>query len=109
MDAFVHLTFFAKHPMEFLARKDGRIERTTFVRVAPEVLKLPGVLITKDVSNKSGVIPIPVEEGLPQLDYAAMYTRIDWRVPENYERRKAVEKYEILIPDIVPIEFLSGF
>ena len=38
MDGYVHLCFFDEHPMEWLAKQDGRIERSVFLEISPEIL-----------------------------------------------------------------------
>ena len=108
MDAFVHLCFVPDHPMEYIARKEKRIEQSKFIRVSPEILRIDGVRLTTDVSNKSGIMPLPVDEGLALLDHKAMYTRLNFKDPEQLARRQAAEKYEILVPDRVTADLLIG-
>lgn len=109
MDAYAHLCFLRQHPMEWSARQDGRIERSRFLRIDPKVLTLPDVMITDQVANKSGVVPIPANDIIPNLDFKVMYTRTDWKDPEIKERRKKAKLYEVLIPKCVPAEFIRDF
>src|SRR5229473_2080016 len=51
MDKYVHLCFKGKHPMEYLARQEKRIEKTAFIFVSREVLQLAGVVYSPEVSN----------------------------------------------------------
>lgn len=106
MDAFVHLCFFDSHPMEYEAKKDGRIERTAWLKIDPSVLRIPGAKITFEVSNKSGVIPIDAVKALENLDHEVIYNRTDWTDVEIKERRKAAKKCEILVPDIVSLRYV---
>jgi hypothetical protein len=108
MDAYVHLCFLRQHPMEWSARQDGRIERSRFLRVEPEVLTLPGVMITDQVSNKSGVLPKPADDMIPGLDFKVMYTRTDWKDPAIQARRQRAKLYEILVPTTVPPDFIAN-
>lgn len=108
MDAFVHLCFFRSHPMEWRARQDGRIEETKFLKVSPAVLRLPGVLITDGVANKSGMKSAPVEEAIASLDLEVIYTKTDWTKPEIKERLKVAKVREVLVPDGVPIDFIEN-
>lgn len=108
MDCYVHLCFFSEHPMEWLAKKDGRIETSIFLRVSPNVLELPGVLITDGVSNKANVTPRPAEEMIQKLDLKVIYTRTDWKDPEIQERLKAARLCEILVPNHVPLELITN-
>jgi ssDNA thymidine ADP-ribosyltransferase, DarT len=106
MDAYVHLCFLRQHGMEWRARQDGRIAQSRFLRISPEVLRLPGVLITDEVSNKAGVIPKPADEMIPKLDYEVMYTRTDWKNPAIRARRDKAKLYEILVPSNVPTDYI---
>ena len=108
MDRYVHLCFLRQHPMEWSARQDGRIERSRFLRVNPEVLMLPDVMITDQVSNKSGVVPKPANDMIPTLDFKVMYTRTDWKDPAIQERRQRAKLYEILVPARVPPDLITN-
>ena len=50
--------------MEYIAKKEGRIADTKFLSINLEVLKIPGVLITDEVANKSGVVGLSPKEML---------------------------------------------
>jgi hypothetical protein len=109
MDEYAHLCFLRQHPMEWSARQDGRIERSRFLRIDPDVLTLPGVMITDQVSNKSGAVPKPANDMIPSLDFKVMYTRTDWKDPQIKERRQRAKLYEILVPTRVPPAFILDF
>jgi hypothetical protein len=108
MDRYVHLCFFSEHPMEWLAKNDGRIETSIFLRISPSVLLSPGVLITDGVSNKSSVTPKPAEEMIAKLDLHVIYTRTDWKDPAIQERLKAARLCELLVPDHVPVKMIAN-
>ena len=111
MDAYVHLCFRKNHPMEFLAKKDGRIQQTTFLKIDPAVLLLDA-LVCDGVSNKAGVVPGPPVEKFHELDWEVLYQRTDWTDPLVKERLKVVSKYEVIVPTRVPKELiknLNGF
>lgn len=54
LDQYVHLCFRPNHPMEYVARQDGRITDSVYLHIHPDVLHLEGVMFAADVSNKSG-------------------------------------------------------
>jgi hypothetical protein len=62
MDHYVHLCLRPNHPMEYLARQEGRIGDTIFLQIHPEVLFWEGVKFAPDVSNKAGVEVCSIEE-----------------------------------------------
>src|SRR6202050_5944028 len=39
LDRYVHLCFRNTHPMEYVARQDGRIADSVYLRIHPDVLK----------------------------------------------------------------------
>jgi hypothetical protein len=108
MDAYVHLCFLRQHPMEWSARQDGRIAQSRFLRIDPKVMKLPGVMITDQVSNKAGVVAKPANDMIPNLDFQVMYTRTDWKDPAIQERRQKAKLYEILVPERVAPELITN-
>lgn len=109
MDRYVHLCFWPQHPMEYEARQDGRITSSIFLKIALEIIKVPGVLVTDAVSNKSGVTAAPVVEKLTSLDLNVIYNRTDWRNDDVKLRLLASRKFELLIPGHVPLSFISGW
>jgi hypothetical protein len=108
MDAFVYLCFFSEHPMEWSAKQEGRIEKSVFLKNSPLVLNIAGTLIVDTVSNRADAQPKPAEEMISQLDLEVIYTRPDWKDPAVQERLKIAKKYEILVPDLIPLELISG-
>ena len=108
MDGYVHLTFLTGHPMEYHARRDGRIKSLNYLNIHPAIIKFPGVMITNEVANKAGVIPRVASEMLDQLDLEVIYRWTDWKDLAVKERLKIAHKYEILIPDRVPQNFIGN-
>lgn len=106
MDRYVHLCFTRSHPMELRARQAKRIIEVDYVRVRTDVLKVAGSMITNDVANKTGVKPEPASTMLGKLDLEIIYTWMDWKQEPIKSRIKAANRYEILIPDHVPLEYI---
>ncbi len=109
MDEYVHLCFFKSHPMEWRAREEGRITKSAFLEINPEILRVNGVLVTDMVSNKSGCKPMSPEEAFDKLDLEVIYKRLDWTTAEVKERLNTAKKYEILIPNAVPLNMIMKF
>ena len=107
MDAYVCLCFKTDHPMEYCAINEGRIEDITYLRIDPGVIKLHGAMITGDVSNKNGVLPEPASQMLDEIDLEVLYSRTKWKDPVIQERLRAAEKYELLIPNLVPLAYIK--
>jgi hypothetical protein len=108
MDRYVHLCFHSTHPMEYLARQDGRIVESIFLEIDPLVLKREGVMFAADVSNKSGIIPCPILEARDLIDYEVLYTWTDWSNPDIQQRLRQAQKCEILVPTHVPVKLIRN-
>jgi hypothetical protein len=106
LDRYVHLCFFDQHPMEYTARSDGRIGASIFLHVLSKVLDREGVLFCDEVSNKAGAVVRPLQEIDYYLDHEVIYTRTNWKDQAVQDRLRAARKWEILIPDHVPVDFL---
>jgi hypothetical protein len=108
LDEYVHLCFRPTHPMEFVARREGRIVDSIFLNVHPEVLQWDGVLFTADVSNKRGVQAYPIHEAAEMIDYEVLYTRTDWKDANIRQRLLQAEKCEVLVPRLIPLEMIRN-
>lgn len=109
VDEYVHLCFRNNHPMEYVARQDGRITDTIFLQIHPQVLHWEGVRFTSDVANKSGVALCTVEEAKALIDFDVLYTWTDWKAPADRQRLTQAEKCEVLVPHRIPLELIRNF
>lgn len=108
VDDYVHLCFTTNHPMEYLARQEGRIQKTSWISVHRDVLLIDGVRFTNEVANKTGVPLLSNDEAVNLLDHEAIFTHIDFNVGNNQQRKQRAEKYEILIPKHIPLTYLGN-
>jgi len=107
LDGHVHLCFFEEHRMAHVAVKEGRIAETVFLRVNPDVLRLPGVLIGAGATNSEDAEVGDVSAMLSKLDWDVIYSYADWNDPAVNQRLQAAQMYEILVPERVATEYLS--
>lgn len=108
LDRYVHLCFRPSHPMEFVARQDGRITDSVYLQIHPDIVRVGGSMFCADVSNKSGVAVVPLSEALSVIDFPVLYTRTDWNDPQIKLRLRQAEKYELLIPNHVPMKSIRN-
>lgn len=106
LDRYVSLSLTANHPMEYAARQGGQIKKALYLPIRPDIIKVDGAMMTGGVSNKAGIVPEAPGEVLEKLDLEVIYRNTDWRDASIKERRKNAVKYEILIPDQVPLEYI---
>ncbi len=108
-DNFVHLCFLPEHPMEWVARRDGRILESRFLRIAPEIIYRDGILFCPDVANKSGVDPLPLAQAVVEMDFEIIApAHSQWLDPPLFERKKRAAKYELLVPRHISLSIISG-
>jgi hypothetical protein len=108
VDEYVHLCFRSNHPMEYVARSEGRITDSIYLQIHPSVLYLKGVKFTNDVSNKAGVKLYDIDEARGFIDFEVLFTRTNWSDSEIQGRLQAAEKCEILVPDHIPIKLIRN-
>lgn len=108
MDAYVHLGFFSDHPMEYVAKKEGRILTTRYLKIRPDIITLPGVLISDRVSNRADALPKLADEMVDKLDLEVIYTRTDWKDPQIKVRLRAAQLCELLIPKVVAVDYIKN-
>ena len=112
LDRYVHLCCTVRHPMEFVAHRDGSIVETVYLRIEPEVASWSGARFAPDNSIKTGVL-------LYDMDEAVEKNMIDYEVCNQlfkqqnscarHKRWDAARRYEILIPDKIPLRFIRNF
>lgn len=103
---YVHCCFIKDHPMEYRARTAGRID-PIWLRIPVDILDRVGVKYAPGIAIRTGVPIYNNEEAIEELDLYPLFGFLDWHIPEELERRKNAEKYEILIPGKVPIEMIE--
>ena len=107
LDQFVHLCFFKEHPMEYCARREGRLQQTVFLRISRTVICGEGVRYTKEVANKAGSRLLNLTEAVEDLDFEVMFKHTNWRDPSIQERMKAAKKSELLVPVVIPPRLIT--
>jgi hypothetical protein len=105
LDEYVHLCFFTNHPMEWTAKQDGRINQSRFLAIKPIVLEWEGVKLTLAVANQNSVERLTFEQAKEKgmdIEIICPSSHLD-----NWQSRRAIaEKYEILVPNSIPVEFI---
>jgi hypothetical protein len=108
LDGYVRLAFVNQHPMEYVARKEGRLLSPIFLSVKTEVLHKDGVQVAAGVAYGHGVPIYNLADACEQLDFDVLYVRLNWKDPDILARLMAARKYELLIPDRIGPEMIGG-
>ncbi|NQU47745.1 MAG: DUF4433 domain-containing protein [Planctomycetes bacterium] len=109
IDPHVSLCLTRNHGMKFLAHQEGRLPNPRYLAIQPEVLQIPGARIALGVANANNVEILPVADAVDRMDVEVLYTRTDWKDPAIYLRLRAAEKFEVLIPNVVPRDLILGY
>ena len=100
--------FKSNHPMEFVARQEGRITDSIFLQVHPSVIHWEGVLFFPGMANTNGMTFHGIDEARGMIDYEVLYSRTNWSDPQVQQRLQAAEKYEILVPRAIPLNLIRN-
>jgi len=104
---YVNTYFDARNPMMY--KRLGRRTELAVVRIRPDIMDIPGAVIADGNAASVGTRFEPSPMGLAVLDeqrvYAEYWTDSDrWAYYEKKRQRCA----EVLIPDLIPPDFLIG-
>jgi ssDNA thymidine ADP-ribosyltransferase, DarT len=104
---YVNLYVHARNPMMWVRRE--RHAELCVVRVSPNVLDLPGAIVTSQNASSGYALFQPAPGGLAIVQYELVFAR-DWRDSDEivYYRKKSAKCAEVLIPDRVGPEFIQG-
>jgi hypothetical protein len=105
MDGYVHMSFRDRHHMIVHAKERG--QSIVELEIKPEAILLPNAAITLDVANKGGVIPLPVDEAVLQMDLDPILKYMDWKDPEIKPRIQTTSRYELIVPNHLPVEYIK--
>jgi len=105
---YVHLCFKSNHPMEFVARQEGRIGDSIFLQVHASVIHWDGVLFCPGMANTNGITFHGIDAARGMIDYEVLYSRTNWSDPLVQQRLQAAEKYEILVPRAIPLDLIRN-
>ena len=108
LDSYVRLAFVNQHPMEYVARKEGRLTAPKFLSVKSEILNIEGVRVAAGVAYGHGVPIYDLAEACDKLDFDVLYVRLNWKDPAIMARLMAARKYELLIPNRVSPDLIGG-
>jgi hypothetical protein len=89
-------------------RRNGHTE-ICVLQVSLDVLDLPGAIVTDMNAARTYARFKPAPEGLEIVDRALTFARY-WTHPDPDEqyRRKGLKRAEVLVPRLVPSEFIVG-
>lgn len=111
LHSYVNLYFDAHNPM--LSRLRDRNEKICILAIHPEILNLPGVVVADRNAAVSVARFIEPEKMWETLDFERIYAKY-WNTQEAEinpfirAENKAIKCAEVLVPDVVPTEYILG-
>lgn len=111
MDRYVHLCWATRHPMAFRIKERKPEANLHYLVVNRAVLYTSGIKFATGVGYANDVeivdLAEAVERSLIPLD--SLYGWTDWKDPQAQAARAKAELTEILVPDYIPLTYLSNF
>jgi hypothetical protein len=110
MDKFVHLCFATGHPMAFRLRERKPNANLIYLQIDRAILYQPNIMFATGVGYANNAETVTLAEAVERnlIDFKALYTRTDWKDPEEQAKQHAAELCEILVPDRVPTAFIRN-
>ena len=104
---YVNTYFDARNAMMYDVRDDR--DDHVVLRVSPDILDLPGVVVSDGNAACFGTVFYPAPAGLANLDEARVYARY-WTHPDYWEylERKRQRQAEGLVPHCIPSVYIVG-
>ena len=106
---YVNLYFNGRNPMMFTVCKSRGVDAVCLLRVAPEVLERPGVVVTDCNASSRWVRFSEPLNGLERIDSAETFARY-WNHRDTIKklRHKSRMCAEVLVPSIIPPDAVMG-
>lgn len=104
---YVNLYICARNPMMY--KRQAQYREICVLRISPDVIDLPGVVVTDGNASGDYVRFSAAPKGLAIVDRDWTFAD-DWRDPDSiqYFRRKAAKCAEVLVPDKVEPRYITG-
>jgi hypothetical protein len=105
---YVNLYIHGRNPMLFKLKHKYGYSELCILSISPEVLNMPGVIISSCNAASDYVLFEPAPEGLDIVDEELVFARY-WTHPDQVEqwRRASIKCAEVLVPDHVDAEFIA--
>ena len=104
---YVNLYICARNPMMY--KRQAQYKKLCVLKVSPDVIDLPGVVITDGNASGDYVRFSAAPKGLATVDRDWTFAD-DWRDPDpiQYYRKKTAKCAEVLVPERVPPDYITG-
>jgi ssDNA thymidine ADP-ribosyltransferase, DarT len=106
---YVNLYVNARNKMMFKVKSDHGVDDLCVLKVATNVIDLPGAVVADRNASSDYVRFDPAPEGVRRLDRETIFARY-WNHPDPIEKQRhgSLMCAEVLIPDQVPPTFVIG-
>lgn len=104
---YANFYFNARNPMMY--RLQHKHLELAVLQIDKSILEIPDVVIADGNASSKWTAFWPVGDGLIRLDKSTVYIE-SWTDPDTFEywRKKRMICAEVLVPDVVPVEYIIG-
>jgi hypothetical protein len=108
IDDYVHLCFASSHPMEYVARSNGHIGETKFLKISTDILDTKGIMFSPGVANRRDIPILDFSQACTDAshDFEILLTKQDFKDPAVQKRLQPARKYELLVPSRIPLAMI---
>jgi hypothetical protein len=103
---YANLFFQPRNPMLYRVISEKQKDLLAILAIKPQVLDLPGVLVSTGNAAHHLSRVLPVDEGLEALAEIRSVLKSDWWKEEDGSKRKIMA--ECLVPDFIPPEYIHS-
>lgn len=106
LHSYANLYFDARNAMMYFLKDDPDLG---VIRVSPEVLDIPDTVVTDGNAASGPTRFYPSPDGLHHLDSTRIFAW-SWNDPDPWVKieKKRVRQAEVLVPHLVPSEYIEG-
>lgn len=106
LHSYANLYFDARNAMMYCLQDEPDL---VVIRVSPEVLDIPNAVVTDGNAASGPTRFYPSPDGLRHLDSARIFAW-SWNDPDPWVKieKKRVRQAEVLVPHLVPSEYIEG-
>lgn len=105
---YVNLYIHGRNPMLFKLKHEYGYSELCVLSISPEVLDIPGVIITSCNASSDYALFGPAPDGLEFVDEEMVFSKY-WTDPDQIEQWKkaSIKCAEVLVPDHVNAKFIN--
>lgn len=107
LDKYVHLSFIKDHPMYYVAKNRGNLQRPVWIELDASILYENTTLFCDGVANQSNAYIFKINNVFKYIDFK-MLTLEGYLSRDRWQERKEARKAELMVLNSINIEKIKG-